>query len=390
MTDFDRLISREDTHCVKWDAREAMFGDKDVLPMWVADMDFMSPNPVVEAITRRAAHGVYGYTIATPGYYDAIAQWLLRRHGWLVETEWLQYSPGVVPALSLAVETFTQPGDKVILQSPVYHPFFDVITRHGREVLNNPLKLEDGRYNMDFDDLERTVDDRVKMMILCSPHNPVGRVWTKDELSRLGEFCSRRGILVVSDEIHADLVYKPYIHTPYASVSEELSRHTITCIAPSKTFNIAGLKTSTVIIADATLREAYNKALNRHFLDLPSFFGVVALEAAYNHGEPWLEELIGYLHGNLEFLNQFVKDNIGRVDVIQPEGTFLVWMDFRSLGMEKKQLKQFLLREAGVALDQGYIFGPGGEGFARINIACPRSLLAEGLQRIATAINKVS
>lgn len=389
-TNFDRLVTRTDTSCVKWDARESVFGDKDVLPMWVADMDFMSPNPVVQAMRRRAEHGVYGYTIAPPTYYEAIIQWLARRHGWRVEAEWLKFSPGVVPALSLMVEAFTQPGDKVLVQPPVYHPFFEVIRGHGREVLNNPLQFSGGRYTMDFDHLEHVVDDRVKMMILCSPHNPVGRVWTPIELVRLGEFCAKKGILVVSDEIHADIVYDPNVHTPLASISEAFADNTITCIAPSKTFNLAGLKTSTVIISNATLRNRYMQVLNQHCLDQHNFFGVVASETAYNEGEPWLEELLQYLRGNVEFLTKVVQENLGRVRVIQPEGTYLVWLDFRDLGLEPEKLKQLMLTEAKVALDQGYIFGHGGEGFARINIACPRTILEEGLKRIALAVRQIS
>jgi cystathionine beta-lyase len=389
---FDEAIDRTKYHSVKWDELKTKFGDipEDVLPMWIADMEFRSPQPVIEAIKKAAEHGIYGYTSRPLSYYQAIIDWMEKRHNWKVKKDWLVFSPGVVPALSFIIRAFTQPGDKVIVQPPVYYPFFRVIENNGCHVVNNPLKLSNKKYFMDYDDLERKVDDpRVKLIILCSPHNPVGRVWQKEELIILGEICLEHNIIVVSDEIHADILFKGYRHIPFASISPAFAHHSITCTAPSKTFNLAGLQTSSIIIPNKKYCRIYENILDSLALDENSVFGLVALEAAYRDGEEWLEQLLSYLNENLKFLMKYFKERIPKIKVIKPEGTYLVWLDCRQLGFNAKGLNNFMIKKSGVALDDGYWFGTEGEGFMRINIACPRSFLEEGLKRIERAINSI-
>ena len=389
---FDEVIDRTNHHSVKWDEMKTKFGDipNDVLPMWIADMEFRSPKPVIEAIKKAAEHGIYGYTSRPDSYYQAIIDWMERRHNWKVKKDWLAYSPGVVPALSLIIRAFCQPGDKVVVQPPVYYPFFRVIENNGCHIVNNPLKLSNKKYFMDYDDLERKIDDpRVKLLILCSPHNPVGRVWQKEELIILGEICLKHHIIVVSDEIHADILFKGYKHTPFASISPTFAHNSITCTAPSKTFNLAGLQTSTIIIPNKKYYRIYNNILDSLALDENNVFGLVALEAAYKDGEEWLEQLLSYLNENLKFLMKYFKERIPKIKVIRPEGTYLVWLDCRQLGLSTKDLNNFILKKARVALDDGYWFGAEGKGFMRINIACPRSFLEEGLKRIEKAVNSL-
>lgn len=392
---FDQLISRQGTHSVKWEFKQAgnppmqlvpsddCFGEKRVLPMWVADMDFPSPAPVVEALQARAAHGIFGYTVPTTSYFAAVTDWLQRRHGWTVAPEWICPTPGVVPAINMLVRTFTEPGDKVLIQSPVYYPFNAAILNNQRVVVNNPLHYADGRYTLDFADLAaKAQDPLVKLIILCNPHNPVGRVWTPAELQRLGEICLENNVLVVADEIHGDLVYPGETFTPLASLSPALAANAITCTAPSKTFNLAGLHASNIIIPAEARRLQYQHTLRCNGLLGIGVFGVVALEAAYTHGEEWLTQMLTYLAGNLAFLEDYVARHLPGITVVHPEGTYLVWLDCRALGLNKEELQHLMYAEAGVYLDEGYIFGPEGEGFERLNIACPRALLAEALERI--------
>jgi len=388
--DFDEVIDRTNYHSVKWDELETTFGAKDALPMWVADMEFRSPRPVIEAIKKAAEHGIYGYTSRPDSYYKAIIDWMERRHNWKVKKDWLAFSPGAVPALSFIIRAFTQAGDKVVVQPPVYYPFFRVIENNGCHVVNNPLKLSNKKYFIDWEDLERKVDDpRVKLLILCSPHNPVGRVWQKEELIILGETCLKHNIIVVSDEIHADILFEGYKHTPFASISPAFAHHSITCTAPSKTFNLAGLQTSTIIIPNKKYYKIYNNILDGLALDENNVFGLVALEAAYRDGEEWLEQLLSYLNENLKFLMKYFKERIPKIKVIKPEGTYLVWLDCRQLGLNTKDLNNFMIKKARVAIDDGYWFGAEGKGFMRINIACPRSFLEEGLKRIERAVNSM-
>lgn len=388
--DFDRVIDRCHTNSIKWDFAQSIFGVDDVLPMWVADMDFEAPQPVIEALVEKAKHGIFGYADGTESYYEAIMGWMLRRHNWRIERDWICFCPGVVPSLLWLVRAFVKPGEKVVVQSPVYPPFFRSIESNGSELLNNPLKLENGQYVIDFVDLEEKLKSGAKILILCNPHNPVGRVWKREELMKIGELCLKYHVIVVSDEIHSDLIYSGQKHIPFAALSEELAQNSIVCTAPSKTFNLAGLQISNIIIPNPELRRTFKKTLASNGMSHPNIFGLVALEAAYNEGEEWLNQLLVYLKENLNFLLQYIERNVPKVKVIIPEGTYLVWLDFRELGMEPKELQKFLLNKAHVAMNAGYTFGPGGEGFERLNIACPRSVLQEGLGRIARAVNSLA
>lgn len=380
--DFNKIIERRNTKSVKWDLAE-----KDVLPMWVADMDFEIPEVIVDAVIKRAKHPIYGYSTPRDEYYDSIIKWWKERHNYNINKEWIIYSPGVVSAVSMLIRAFTNPGDKVILQTPVYHPFFSAVKNNGCEIIENPLKLIDNKYYMDFEDLEQKLkDSRAKAIVLCSPHNPVGRVWTREELTNLGELCLKHGVIVISDEIHCDIVYKDYKHIPFPSISDEFAESCAMCTAPSKTFNLAGLQVSSIIISNDTLRKKFSEVLESNGIETPNIFGIEALEAAYNYGRQWLDQLIDYLKGNLEFLTKFIEKNTPEIKVIQPEGTYLVWIDCRGLNMDPKELNEFFLKNAKVWFNEGYIFGNVGDGFQRVNIACPRSILEEALNRIDRAL----
>ncbi len=387
--DFNRVIDRNNTACLKWDCRKENFGTEDLIPLWIADMDFPAPPAVTMAIKERAMHPIYGYTYRTPEFYRAIMDWMKKRHNWEIKKEWLLTTSGVVSAIKLAVLAYTEPGDQVIIQPPVYPPFFSSVENNGRQIVLNRLKEENGHYTIDFDQLETLVNARTKLMILCSPHNPIGRVWTRDELVKIGEFCLRNNILLVSDEIHSDIIYKDYTHVSIASLDPEIARNTITCIAPSKTFNVAGLATSIVIIPDKANFDRYNNMMNSIGMGTTNIFGITALTAAYKYGEDWLEELIDYLQGNLDFLEKFLIERISRIKLIKPEGTFLVWLDCRGLGINPKELKSFMNKEAKVGLNDGRDFGAGGEGFQRMNIACPRQILKQALTCMEQAVKKL-
>lgn len=387
--DLNQIIERRGTSSVKWDATEALFGEKDLLPMWVADMDFPVAESIVNAVNERAKHPVFGYNTISESTYQAVRHWLSHRHNWQTEKEWIVFTPGVVPAISSIINTYTEPGDQIIVQKPVYYPFFGMIEKNNRKVVNNPLVLRDGTYEIDFDDLEQKLQGGAKMIILSNPHNPVGRVWREDELRRLGELCLAHNVLIVSDDIHFDLIYPGSKHTILASLSEKLAQQTITCVAPSKTFNLAGLQTSSIIIPNERLRKQFNDQLAAQGIQMINTFGPLALEAAYFEGEAWLEAVLDYLTENLQFLKSFIRERLPEIKVIEPEGTYLVWMDLRDLGLEHKQLEELMQKTGKIALDEGYIFGEEGKGFERINIACPRSLLSEGLERIEKAIRTI-
>ncbi|MCR4426292.1 MAG: PatB family C-S lyase [Firmicutes bacterium] len=382
--DFDQVLDRRNTSSMKWDGVVHRFGRADILPLWVADMDFKAPQPVIDAIAERARHGVYGYTDIPTSYHESVVSWVRRRHGWDIQPEWMLSTPGVVPGLAVAIMAFTEPGDKVLIQSPVYPPFFSIIRENGRELVNSQLVLAGDRYVMDFEDLEAQLDLGVKLVILCSPANPVGRVWTREELSRLAQMCVSRGIVIASDEIHSDIVYSSSKHIPIASLSNEVRDNTLTFIAPSKTFNLAGLATSVAIVPDPCLRERFERVLGSIGIGV-NLFGITALEAAYTHGEEWLGQVLRYLEGNLDFLCRFVDERIPGIRVIRAEGTYVIWLDCRGLGMTPRALREFMVSRARVGLNDGVPFGPGGEGFQRINIACPNSILGEALERIETA-----
>lgn len=386
---FDTVIDRYRTDSMKWNATEKLFGEKELLPMWVADMDFRVPEPVIQALKDTAEHGIFGYTMRTDEYYKSITDWMARRHDWDVKPEWISYCSGVVPALSYCIQAFTEPGDKIVIQPPVYPPFTSVVKNNNRQLVYNPLKFEDGGYRMDFDDLRTKLDASVKMLILCNPHNPVGRVWTKEELTELGHICLEHGIRVISDEIHSDLVFKPHKHTPFAGISEELAQNSIVCMAPSKTFNLAGLQASNMIIPNDDWREAFNAKVLLANAGMANTFGLAASTAAYKLGEPWLEELLDYLQQNLNWLAAELEQYLPGINLVRPEGTYLAWLDCRGLGLDKEGLEQWMLKRAKIAFNQGYAFGPGGEGFVRMNYACPRSTLEEGLRRLKNAADHV-
>ena len=382
--DFDQLVSRDHSNSLKYDGRQAMFGQDDVIPLWVADMDFASPPAVSDALLQRASHPIYGYSIFPESTYQALIDWLERRHGWRVERDWLLMCPGVVPSLNAAVMAFTQPTDAVIVQPPVYFPFFTAVTDSGRSLIQNPLHFENNQYHIDFEHLEACAA-RAKMLLLCSPHNPVGRVWRKDELEQLLVIAEKYQLIVFADEIHADLVYAPAKHQVLESLSQ-YRKNIITAVAPSKTFNIPGLNLSALIIPDATQRQALGKVFERMHVSAANPFSMVAFEAAYQHGDAWLDALLGYLQQTRDFVIAYVSEHLPRVHAIVPEGTYLIWLDCRELGLDDAALKQFFIQQAGVGLSPGKLFGEAGSGFMRMNIAAPRSLIITALQRMAVAL----
>ena len=385
---FDEIIKRENTASVKYDLKKEIFNTENIIPMWVADMDFKTPDFIVDAIKERANHPIFGYSFRPKSYSESIVNWLKRRHQWEIETDWISFSPGIVPAINMAVLAYTKPGDQIIVQPPVYFPFFSAIKNNDRIQVENPLKLVNNRYEMDFVDLENKLAD-AKMLILSNPHNPGGSVWRKDELQRLGELCLKHKVLVLADEIHSDLVFKKFKYIPLASISEKIANNTVTFIAPSKTFNMAGLATSSVIASNNDLKEKYDKMLDTIHVGMGNVFGTVASEAAYNNGDEWLDQLMEYLSSNLDYLDTYLKNNIPQIKMIRPEGTYLVWLDCSGLELKGKDLKDFMIEDAGIGLNDGRMFGTGGDGFMRINVACPKQILETALEQIQEAIQKL-
>jgi cystathionine beta-lyase len=388
--DFDKVVDRTDTESLKWVYPRKVLKVGDAIPMWVADMDFEAPPAVVEAIRRRAAHGVYGYPLIPPSFWQAAIDWLKRRHSWDVRKDWMAKSPGIVPALNYAVRAFTKPGDGVIIQTPVYFPFYHAVENNGRRVVRNPLRFDGTRYTMDLEDLERKLDEGGRMLILCSPHNPVGRVWTRDELETLGRIAVEHDLLVISDEIHHDLVFKGSRHVPFASLSPALAERTVTCIAPSKTFNLPGLSTAAVVASNSKLIESFKEETERAGFELGQVFGIVGFEAAYNHGDDWLDELLSYLEANVDFMENFLEERISGIRLIRPEGTYLALLDCRGLGLEPAALNDFFLKKARVYFSDGALFGVEATGFVRINFGCSRTLLVEALERIERAVKQLA
>ncbi len=387
--DFDTVIDRTHNFAAKHDELEVKFGRKDLIPLWVADMDFKVAEPIIEAIRQRAEQGIFGYTSRPESYFQTVSQWLDQRHGWVADTQLMSHSPGVVPSLSLVIQNYTQPGDKIIIQSPVYYPFFDVVESNGRILVENPLKVVKGHYEMDYDQLEQIAQAGAKLLLLCSPHNPVGRVWEKAELERLGEICLAHGIRVIADEIHSDLVFSGHKHTPFAAISEAFRQNTITCIAPSKTFNLAGLQASILIFPTRSDWAKFDAVLGNLDIRRNNCFSLVATEAAYRDGAEWLEQLKQYVAGNFVFIQDFCQKYISRIQPNYPEGTYLVWIDCRGLGMNKEQLHDFMINKAQIAMDDGYWFGSDYAGFMRLNAACPRSILAKALQQLQVAVDSI-
>ena len=375
--DFDKTIDRRATNSYKWDS-----APEGVLPMWVADMDFRTAPAIIDALQKRVAHGIFGYTRVPDAYYDAVTSWFSRRHGWDIDREWIIYTSGVVPAVSAVIKALTVPGDKVIVQTPVYNCFFSSIRNNGCEIVSNPLRRTADTYEMDFDALERcAADPRAKVMLLCNPHNPAGRVWTPDELTRLGNICLRNGVTVVAAEIHCELVYQGFKYTPFASLSDAFLHRSVTCVSPSKAFNIAGLQIANIVAFDNDLRSRIDKAININEVCDVNPFGVAATIAAYNEGEEWLNQLVDYLHGNYEAMAEFCRRELPEFPITRLEGTYLVWMDCSSLGMPSDALEHVLLDDARLWLNAGTMYGAEGEGYMRWNIACPRSVMLDGLNR---------
>lgn len=387
--DFDTVPNRRGTNCFKYDFAREMGMPEDVLPLWVADMDFPTAPAVLERLHALAEHGIFGYTGVKDAYFSAVHNWYAQRFGWETQRSWLVTTPGVVFAIAIAIRAFTQKGDAILIQQPVYYPFANKVTENDRQLVVNPLVLKNGRYEMDFADMERKiVDNRVKMLLLCSPHNPVRRVWTKEELLRVGEICQKHGVLVVSDEIHADFTYAGHTHHVFASVKSEFADFTITCTAPSKTFNLAGLQNSNIFIPNRQLRHAYKKELSACGCGGTNCMGMAACQAAYEAGADWLEQLKQYLAGNLAYIRQFLREKLPEIALIEPEGTYLVWLDLRKLGLTEQQQRQLIVQDAKLWLDTGTLFGQGGDGFERINIACPRATIKQAMQRLERAVHK--
>lgn len=386
---FDKIIDRTNNFSAKWSEMNKNFGTNDLLPMWVADMDFLTAPCVMEALKDRLEQGIFGYTTRPSSYNESIVNWLDNRFSWKINQEWLMFSPAVITSISLLIQNLTQKNDKIMIQEPVYSPFHNIVESNERNLVISPLvKLDDGSYVMDYEDIEAKIKD-VKVFILCNPHNPVGRVWTREELTRLGEICLKHNVLVISDEIHSDIILKNHKHTPFASISKEFSENTITCMAPTKTFNLAGLQSSFLVISNPYYYEVMDKAFSILDIKRNNAFSLVATEAAYNYGEDWLYELIKYIEDNVDFAIDYIKNHIPQLKVKKPEGTYLLWVDFSNLNVDKKDLKNALINKGRIALSDGSSFGIGGAGYYRINLACPRSMVLEGLKRIEFAIKSL-
>ena len=384
---FDKIIDRRNTRCLKYDFAVERNMPADVLPLWVADMDFETSSYIEDAIIERAKHAIYGYSEVKTPYFDILKKWMQKHHDWDIQRKWLVKTPGVVFALAMAVKAYTEPGDAVLIQQPVYYPFSEVIKDNGRNVVSNTLYLgEDNRYHIDFEDFEqKIVDHKIKLFLLCNPHNPVGRVWTKEELTRLGDICVKHHVTVVSDEIHEDFVFKGK-HQVFANIKKEYEEITVTCTAPSKTFNIASLMISNILIPNPELKRKFKHQMDAAGISQLNVLGLVACEAAYEHGEEWYQAMKAYVKENIEFVKQYVEEQLPGVNMVEHEGTYLVWLDFRGTGLSVEELDDKIINQAKLWLDSGKIFGSCGEGFQRINVACPRKVLEEALERIKNAV----
>lgn len=387
---FDEIIERRGTGAIKVDALEERYGNADLIPMWVADMDFKSPPAIAEAIIDRAKHGIFGYTKPGQAYYNSIINWVGGYHDWKVKQEWISFIPGIVKGIAFAVDCFTDKGDEIIIQPPVYHPFRIVPTLHHRTVVGNPLILNSGQYQMDLEGLKSLISPSSKMLILCNPHNPGGRVWTRQELIDIADICYDRNVLVISDEIHSDLAFAPNKHIPFASVSEKAAQNSITFMAPSKTFNIAGIVSSYSIIPNDKLREKFHTFLASSELESGHIFAYLAAQTAYNEGKEWLEEVKDYLWRNIEFVDNYLKTNIPQVKAMLPEASFLIWLDCRELNISQEELVSLFVNDAKLALNDGAIFGAGGEGFMRLNIGTPKSNIKKAMDCLQKAIDNRS
>lgn len=385
---FDEIIPRKNSDCLKYDKMQEMFGTEDALSMWIADMDFRTPPFVIEALRKRLDHEVLGYTFCSPKWKPAIQSWVSRRYGWNVKEEEIGFVGGIVPAISFAVQCFTAPNDKILIQPPVYHPYHHVVKDLGRTLVYNPLRLVDGQYEIDFEDFERKAVG-CKLFLLCNPHNPGGRVWNADELSRIADICAKNGVIVISDEIHCDMALTGYKHTVFATVSDVAAQNSVTLMAASKTFNIAGLKSSYHIIQNEDLRKQYSEYLTRSELDTAHLFATTAVAVAYNEGDEWLAQMLQYVEENIAFLDEYLKENMPKISFIRPQASYLVFLDARELGLPQEKLVNFFLKEAKVAMNDGTMFGQEGAGFMRMNLGCPRATLEQALKQIKAAYDRL-
>ena len=396
MFDFDEIVDRSGNHSSKWCMPYVKFSGEEeraaalkAIPMWIADMDFRTDPGITKAVIDDVAHGINGYTSRWDEMFDAFIGWIGKRHGWTIRREWLDMTPGVLSAVCTAIQVLTDPGDKIIVQTPIYTPFFELIRNNGRHVVESPLLYDGNTYSIDFDDLEKKAGDpRVRMLILCSPHNPVGRVWTAEELTRLGRICIDHDVYVFADEIHSDLILSGHKHVPFGMLSEEFAMHSITSYAPSKTFNLAGFYTSIAVIPDPVVRGRFARRMRANGANCICTPGKVALEAAYRHGEDYVTQLLAYVEGNVKLLVDFVAENLPGVHVVPPEGTYMAWIDFRNCGIPEDEINKFLLCDAGVVLEYGEWFGLAGKGFERMNLACPRATLEKALNQIKGAMDR--
>lgn len=387
MNDFSHVYNRKVSHSLKWDQLQTIFNTDDILPMWVADMDFKAPSVVNKAIEKRAKHGFYGYTVINDELKQKVSDWVSNQHNWSTQIDSLIFSPGVIPSINSAIEVFTNPGDKILIQTPVYTPFFNLIKSNKREIIEQELIKQDDKYEINFADFEKKIKSGVKVFILCSPHNPVGRVWRKDELEKMAEICLANDVLIFADEIHADLTLNDYKHIPIASLSEEVSDRTITFMSPTKTFNLAGLQISYIIAENKRFNAKLGAELNRKGMNMMNTFGVVALDAVYPDAKLWLSDLLKVVEDNKNYVVERLERETP-LKVIDAEGTYLLWIDCEALGLSEEELNDFFIKEAKVGLNRGSSYGKPGNQFMRMNIACPKELITEGTERIINAINK--
>jgi len=385
---FDEIIDRHHTDAVKIERCKAIFGTEDLIPLWVADMDFRTPDFILDAIRERCEHPILGYTMSPDDFFPSLINWINVHHQWKVKREWVGFLPGIVPGIAFAVQTFSETGDEVIIQPPVYYPFIHVVKKNDRQLVYNHLKVIDGKFEMDFEDLEKKITPKTKLFILCNPHNPGGRAWDAEILKRLAELCAKHNIIVVSDEIHADMALSGYKHTPFASVSETAANISLTYMAPSKTFNMPGLISSSYIIPNASLRSRFTTFLDNSELTGGNIFAYAATLAAYEQGDEWRSQMLAYIQGNVDFIADYLKNNIPQIKPMIPEASFLMWLNCEGLGMEPEALQKFFVQEAGLGLNQGTTFGPGGAYHLRLNVACPRSVLVQAMEQLKVAVSQ--
>lgn len=382
MNRFDKIVNRKNTNTEKWDGMESKYGREDLLPLWIADMDFEVSKEISEKVENRASHKVYGYAYCTDEYYDAVINWMDRKHNWAVKKEWITYTPGIISAISFAIDGLTSPGDNIILQTPAYDPFYSIIRDNGCHVKENPLIFENGRYEIDFDDLEKKIDDKTKIILICSPHNPIGRVWTREELERIIDIALKNDLIIISDEIHSEIIFEGYKHTSLATLSKEIENKCVICTSPTKAFNIAGLQVANLIIPNEDIRNKVRQVIDKNHFIRPSIFGVEGLIAAYNDSEYWLEEVTEYIEANRKIFVKYLEENIPEIKIVEAGGTYVLWADFSGLGMDVEELNNFLQEDCRLAFIDGSIFGDQGKLFQRINIACPRERIDEALKRL--------